>query len=146
MKKILFAIAFGAGLLHSATSEAQTLIGTANSNSIFTMDNVSPPNSISDVPSSGTTGITTLHGNIANALLVYPNPVTSSTRIALPAPSIGTVSVKVIDLNGVVKRSYEYVPGISILDVDMSRLPTGLYSVRVFGTSLDYYNLKVVKQ
>ncbi len=85
-------------------------------------------------------------GNVPNALLVYPNPVVGNTRIALPAPSIGNVSVKVVDMNGNITRSYEYAPGTSVMEVDMNRLPAGIYSVRVYGTGLDNYNLKVVKQ
>jgi len=92
------------------------------------------------------TGIGSVGGNIVNALPVYPNPVASSTRIALPAPTVSTVSVKIIDLNGVVNRTYEYASGTSVLDVDMSRLPMGLYSVRVTGKDIGFYNLKVVKE
>jgi hypothetical protein len=81
----------------------------------------------------------------ATSLPVYPNPVSSSTRIALPQPSVSTVYVRIIDLNGVVQRSYQYPAGISVLDVDMSRLRMGLYSVRVSGKDIGFYNLKVVK-
>ncbi len=81
-----------------------------------------------------------------NSLLVYPNPVVSNARIVLPAPSIGKVSAMVIDMNGSVLRQYSYAPGTSIVDVDMSKLPAGIYSVRVSGDAAAPYNLKVVKQ
>ena len=95
--------------------------------------------------SSGPTGIASFANNV-NQLLVYPNPVMSCTRIALPQVSTGTVTVDVIDMNGRVDRSYQYAPGTDLLDVDMSRLPTGLYSVRVFDPAVGNYNLKVVKE
>ncbi|MCW3120773.1 MAG: hypothetical protein JWQ38_265 [Flavipsychrobacter sp.] len=92
-----------------------------------------------------TTGFATVAG-AANALLVYPNPAVGNTRIALPAPSIGEVNATIIDMNGSVLREYTYAPGTMTLDVDMSKLPSGLYSVRVGGASATPYNLKVVKQ
>ena len=94
---------------------------------------------------SGTTAVGAM-GNISNNLLVYPNPVTGSTHIALPAPSVGNVYVNIVNLNGAVERRFSYAPGTSVLDVDMSQLPTGLYSVRVSGKDMNSYNLKVVKE
>ncbi len=94
----------------------------------------------------GTTGVYAVAANGENALLVYPNPVTSSTRVVLPAPSIGAVSVTIIDMNGGIDRTFSYAPGTSTLDVDMTTLPAGLYSVRVFGAGFVNYNLKVVKE
>jgi hypothetical protein len=37
----------------------------------------------------------------------------------------------VVDLNGNIARTFSYAPGTYLLDVDLSRLPEGLYSVRV---------------
>jgi Secretion system C-terminal sorting domain len=95
--------------------------------------------------SANTTGFATIAA-ATNSLLVYPNPVVSSARIALPAPSVGKVSAMVIDMNGSVLRKFSFAPGTSVLDVDMSKLPAGMYSVRVSGDAAAPYNLKVVKQ
>jgi hypothetical protein len=84
--------------------------------------------------------------NVPNALPVYPNPVVNNTHIILPTPSMDVVSVKVIDMNGVTTRSFEYPAGTTSMEVDMMRLPTGIYSVRVAGKGMENYNLKVVKQ
>lgn len=84
--------------------------------------------------------------NVPNALPVYPNPVVNNTHVLLPTPSIDVVSVKVIDMNGVTTRSYEYPAGTTSMDVDMMRLPAGIYSVRISGKGMENYNLKVVKQ
>ncbi len=81
-----------------------------------------------------------------NDLLVYPNPVVSNTNIVLPGMAIATVNVDVIDLNGRIDRSFQYAPGAMQLQVDMSGLPTGLYSVRVYDPTSGYYNLKVIKE
>ena len=94
---------------------------------------------------SGPTGIASFANNV-NQLLVYPNPVMSNTHVVLAKVSTGVVTVDVIDMNGRIDRSYQYAPGSDLLDVDMSTLPTGLYSVRVFDPSVGYYNLKVVKE
>ncbi len=92
-----------------------------------------------------TTAIATTE-HATNALLVYPNPAFSNTRIVLPSMATSTVFVDVMDMNGRIDRSFQYAAGVQELDVDMSRLPTGLYSVRVFDATNGYYNLKVVKE
>jgi hypothetical protein len=81
-----------------------------------------------------------------NDLLVYPNPVSNNTNIALPVTLQVPVFVQIIDLNGNLARSYEYPAGSNLLKVDMSTLPIGLYSVRVRGKYLGTHNIAVVKQ
>ncbi len=80
------------------------------------------------------------------SLLVYPNPTFGNARVVLPSSSVGTVYVDVVSLNGNVLRSYQYVPGSYLLNVDLSTLPASLYSVRVHGDDVGFYNLKVLKQ
>ena len=94
--------------------------------------------------SASSTGFATynVHGN---DLLVYPNPVENSTRIVLDQSPTSPVNVDVIDMNGQIVRNYTYAAGTYNIDVDMSRLPAGLYSVRVSGDSIADHNLKVVK-
>lgn len=87
-------------------------------------------------------------GNIPgtnNDLIIYPNPVTSNARILLPAAATSNVFVDVIDMNGRVMRSFEFGKGTFQLDMDMSALPIGLYSVRVAQAGMPLENLKVVK-
>jgi hypothetical protein len=80
-----------------------------------------------------------------NNLLLYPNPVTSNARIILPAAAANNVFVDIIDMNGRIMRSYEFGKGTFQLDMDMSILPVGLYSVRVAQAGMPLDNLKVVK-
>ena len=91
-----------------------------------------------------TTGIYTL-GNNAGGLLMYPNPATSNTHIMLPAAPAGKVLVDVVDMNGSIVCSYSYAPLTYDLNVDLSILPTGVYSIRVFGKGIPANNLKIVK-
>lgn len=90
------------------------------------------------------TGVNPITGT--NTMLVYPNPVLSNTHIILPNQPKAQVSVDIIDLNGRVARSYSYAPGTYSLDVDMSTLPSGIYSLRVYGADVAYRNVKIVKE
>ena len=121
MKNILLIALVTSGILCSVVSQAQTtLYGMSNRGTVITY--------------------------AYNDLQVYPNPVLDNTYIILTALPVSTVFVDVIDMNGNVARTYQYVAGTYKLDVDMSRLPTGLYSVRVHGKDVGFHNLTVVKQ
>jgi hypothetical protein len=80
-----------------------------------------------------------------NNLLVYPNPVVSSTRVVLPYPSEGWAHVDVIDMNSQVLASYKYEPRSYLLDVDISFLPVGIYFLRIWGKGVNNYTVKVQK-
>jgi hypothetical protein len=87
----------------------------------------------------------TVDPTVNGGLLLYPNPVTSNARIILPAAAANNVFVDVLDMNGHILRSFEYGKGTFQLDMDMSVLPVGLYSVRVSQAGVPLENLKVVK-
>jgi hypothetical protein len=78
-------------------------------------------------------------------LLIYPNPTTSTARIVLPEASIQVVFVDIINMNGQVVNTYEYGTQTSQLNIDMSSLPVGLYSVRVYQNGMPSEYLKIVK-
>ena len=94
-----------------------------------------------------TTPPTTAVANVSGGagVQMYPNPAISVTRILLPVASEGKVTVNVIDMGGNVVRTYKYEPRSYQLDVDVSNLPSGLYSVRVSGKGIASYNLKLTK-
>ena len=80
-------------------------------------------------------------------VVMYPNPVLSQAKIILSELPKTAVAVYVIDLNGNIVRTFKYEPGNYSLDVDMSKLPAGIYSVRVQQKDIPYYtNIKVVKE
>ena len=92
-----------------------------------------------------TTAVQNVANNTTNDLLVYPNPAISNTHIVLASVATNTVSVDVVDMNGRVTNSYEFGVGSQDLNIDMSTLPTGLYSVRVAQQGQTPHNLKVLK-
>src|SRR4051812_28025147 len=62
---------------------------------------------------------------------VYPNPTATYTRIFLTDNTTEPVTVSVINMNGVVVRSYEYSAGSGRFDIDISGLPDGVYALQV---------------
>jgi len=128
-KLLLAALAFG--ILYPLAPYAQTAShGIRNNDTSFF---------------TGVEAVTNIESTGNNDFLVYPNPVTSHTSVVLDDVPNSAVYVDIIDMNGQVDRSFQYAPGSYDLDVDMSRLPTGLYSVRVSGRDIGYHNLKVIK-
>ena len=95
---------------------------------------------------NATEGVAIVNNNTTNDLLVYPNPTQGYTRVVLDEVSTGPVSVYIIDMNGRIDRSYQFERGTYQADLDMSALPTGLYSVRVSGDGIGLHNLKVIKE
>jgi hypothetical protein len=62
---------------------------------------------------------------------VYPNPTATYTRIFLMDNTTEPVTVSVINMNGVVVRSYEYSAGSGRFDIDISSLADGIYALQV---------------
>jgi hypothetical protein len=62
---------------------------------------------------------------------VYPNPAATYTRIILEQNTTQPVTVSVINMNGVLVRSYEYSSGSGRFNIDVSSLPDGIYSLQV---------------
>ena len=133
----LLAAILTAGMLYSDALNAQNLYSTTDANAFFAISNPAMPSGVYN-----TFGIR----DGINDLLVYPNPVVSSTKVVLNEASMENVYVYVIDMNGRIDRSYQYIPGSNVLDVDMSTLPIGLYSLRVWGKGIGSHNIEVVKQ
>lgn len=92
---------------------------------------------------TGPTAVSAAIGN--NDLFVYPNPAISNARIMLPFASEGKVTVSVVNMNGKVDRTYQYEPRSYQLDVDMSTLADGIYSVHVSGKGVGEHNLRIQK-
>jgi hypothetical protein len=64
-------------------------------------------------------------------LEMYPNPTATYTRIVLSGATTEPVTVSVVNMNGVLVRSYEYSAGSGRFDIDVSSLAPGLYAVQV---------------
>jgi hypothetical protein len=79
-------------------------------------------------------------------LFLYPNPAVNSARILLPYVAENRVTVIVMDFNSNILQSWIYSPGGNQLDIDLTAVPAGLYSLRVqeYGYPPDF--LKLIKQ
>jgi hypothetical protein len=62
---------------------------------------------------------------------VYPNPSANYTTVVLTANTTEPVTVSLINMNGVLMRSYEYSAGYGSFGIDVSNLPPGLYALQV---------------
>lgn len=67
----------------------------------------------------------------AGILEVYPNPATSNTRIVLESAPAVLTTISIFNTNGVLEGRYEFAPGASRYDLDVSFLPVGIYSLQV---------------
>lgn len=145
MKRLLLFAALTASVLFSENIHAQT-VNSAEYSVPQTNDFTKPVLDNDDYMITTAERVSLDAAPVASSLLVYPNPVVSTTRIALDQVPGSNVYVDILDMNGVIERTFEYAPGSYQLDVDMSNMPQGLYSVRVSGRDIGYYNLKVVKE
>lgn len=62
---------------------------------------------------------------------VYPNPATISTRIVLESVPARPTTLSVFNTSGVLVGSYQFTPGTSWFDLDVSYLPQGIYSLQI---------------
>jgi hypothetical protein len=62
---------------------------------------------------------------------VYPNPTATYTSIILAENTTEPVTVSLINMNGVLVRSYTYSAGSARFDIDISSLPDGIYALQV---------------
>jgi hypothetical protein len=81
-----------------------------------------------------------------SALILYPNPATSTAHIVLPDIALEKVRVYIIDLRGRIMQSLTFAPGGDQLDLDISNLPDGDYSIRVQELGFEPENIRLVKQ
>jgi len=66
------------------------------------------------------------------SIAIYPNPVQSQLTLSCRYGSSGQMLVQVVDVSGVVRRTYNYTKDQALLQVtlDLGGLPTGMYFVR----------------
>lgn len=146
--KTLIMLVFGLLLMTSAYAQ-KAIIYDGNGNAVNTVNNVIAPVLINaDTTGALTQPMAVYTDNVYNYVydMAYPNPTTGITRVTLPIVSAAEVYADVVNMNGSVMRSYQFAPGSYQLDVDLSNLAAGLYSVRVFGKDVALRNFKIVKQ
>lgn len=64
-------------------------------------------------------------------LFLYPNPAINQTRVVLPTIAIRPVHAYITDMQGAVINHLVYAPGGDQIDIDVTSLRSGLYSIRV---------------
>ncbi|WP_276133115.1 DUF4394 domain-containing protein [Polluticoccus soli] len=79
-------------------------------------------------------------------LYVYPNPVTNYTSVLLPTVALRRVSVTILDFNGDILMSRVFKPGGNQVNLDLSDIPQGMYSLRVQEQGTPPEMVKLVKQ
>lgn len=123
--------------LLTALMLAAKFAGAQTSN--FNFDEVNNTGNLQEVAHSSTQPYT-------SDLFLYPNPVANVARILLPYVPQHRVNVIMLNFNGNIVQSWIYAPGGNQLDVDMTAVPGGLYSLRVqeYGYLPDF--IKVIKQ
>lgn len=88
-------------------------------------------------------------GDIAlspQGMYVYPNPVINYASVLLPSVALRRVSVTVLDFNGNILLSRVYRPGGNQVNLDLSDVPKGMYSLRVQEQGFPPEMVKLVKQ
>jgi hypothetical protein len=134
MKRILQYFAFSAAFLAAGTTYAQE---TDNINNRygppnFTGGTVETPSETFALYHQQTAALhRTYRINTVPIDVVYPNPASTYARIVLAGNTTEPVTVSVINMNGVLVRSYEYSAGAGRFDIDISSLPDGLYALQV---------------
>lgn len=104
-----------------------------------------PVKDIAMARSAGTGPSSVANVGANNALLVYPNPVTSTTRISLPEAAVGTLYIDVVDMKGNVIHTSQDARGLSTVDLDMSTYAPGDYTLNVYGLDGVVNHVRIVK-
>jgi hypothetical protein len=62
---------------------------------------------------------------------VYPNPSPDMTTVVLTNNTLEPVTITLINMNGVLMRTYRYGAGYGSFSIDVSSLPNGMYALQV---------------
>lgn len=79
-------------------------------------------------------------------LYLYPNPVINQTSVLLPTVALRRVSITIVDCNGNILVSRVYKQGGNQVTLDLSDVPSGIYSLRVQEQGTPPEMVKLVKQ
>jgi Zn-dependent metalloprotease len=85
--------------------------------------------------------------NLNDHIKVYPNPVTDQLNVNFIADKSQSIQIQLIDLQGKVMQQQDEnaTYGQNQFRIDLTRLPAGIYFIRI-STEMGVYNNKVVKQ
>lgn len=96
-------------------------------------------------------GVTPTRADIANyaynsSIILYPNPAINTAHIILPDVALEKVQVYIINLQGSIIQSLVFAPGGDQLDIDVSNLPAGDYSIRILQQGFEPEHVRLIKQ
>jgi hypothetical protein len=133
MKRILQLIGCAAGLMIATQVGAQE---TDNINNRYGPPNytggtVASPSENYSLYQHATVNRAKIYRQSVGILEVYPNPAATYTRIVLDNYTTEPTTLSIINMNGVLVRSYEYGAGSGRFDIDVSSLPDGIYALQV---------------
>jgi hypothetical protein len=77
---------------------------------------------------------------------MYPNPATYQTRVVLGHTAQAPVVAELVDMNGRLASRTSFPAGREVLNLDVSRVPAGLYVVRVFEGNILTHQLRLVRR
>jgi hypothetical protein len=100
---------------------------------------------------SGTTASTENDfGGAGNAgggqVQMYPNPATYQTRVVLGYTAQATVIAELVDMNGRLAARTSFPAGREVINIDVSRVPAGIYAVRIFEGNVLTHQLRLVRR
>lgn len=85
-------------------------------------------------------------GDINNGLYLYPNPAVNQASVVLPTVSTKPVHAYITDMQGSVVNHFVYAPGGNQIDIDITALHSGIYSIRVHEEGSDVRIARLLKQ
>lgn len=77
---------------------------------------------------------------------MYPNPATYQTRVVLNSVSQLPIVAELVDMNGRLASRTAFPAGREVLNLDVSRVPAGVYAVRIFEGSTLTHQLRLVRR
>ena len=149
MKRILQLIGCAAGLMMTTSASAQQEHRNIN-------NQYGPPNYTGGTVASPSETFALYNQTVANRskiyrrspaiLEMYPNPAATYTRVVLDAYTTEPVTLSIVNMNGVLVRSYEYSAGASRFDIDVSSLPDGIYALQIQERGKEAQSVQLSKQ
>ena len=76
----------------------------------------------------------------------YPNPTRANVAVVLAQTTSTPVDIYIVNLNGVIQKTYTYAAGNRSYGIDMGDLTSGLYSIQVQERGRAMQRINVLKQ
>ena len=119
---------------------------TTTNNSSVTLNLVNGINHLSVTTEKACQGIITKEIDIANGLIAYPNPFTTTLNVNLGDDILQKVLIELYDLNGVKVFNQQYYKTSGIVQLNVAQLSDGLYMVKVSSDNGSIKMYKVLKK